>query len=331
MNSMKIAAGISFLMSGLCIATALAQPNETPQNFVVPQLDVAPQANARPRRVRPAQPAGQITQDLTDFVDVINGKGFFPIAQKWIYGAKVGYFGANEWAREVEENRAGVSIKINDITLEKIAPEEASVVVTYFFDVPADFGDKNMKAILRQERKENLQLKLGANPTFGNEKIWQIVPPIEPLQNFGAADLNNIWATLSFFLSQKQPLDTSEAKAKRSINNLKQLALGVLMFVQDFNARFAFAPQYVQEAIFPYTKNKEIFFVPNTKENYTFNDNLSDKSLAQLASPAQTVLFYEGENEKPVFRYDGKAAVGFADGSVKLITPEEAAKLIWKP
>ena len=51
----------------------------------------------------------------------------------------------------------------------------------------------------------------------------------------------------------------------------------------------------------------------------------------EMQNTAQTVMFYEGQNETPIFRYDGRAAICFADGHVTLVTPDEAKSLIWKP
>ena len=71
--------------------------------------------------------------------------------------------------------------------------------------------------------------------------------------------------------------------------------------------------------------------MPDTNEIYVFNANLSGLSTDQVKTPARTVMFYEGQNEKPIFRYDGKAAIGFADGHTALVSPDEGQKLIWKP
>ena len=42
-------------------------------------------------------------------------------------------------------------------------------------------------------------------------------------------------------------------------------------------------------------------------------------------------MIYEGANGKLVFRHDGKACIGFADGHAKLVTAEGAKKLRWTP
>ena len=99
----------------------------------------------------------------------------------------------------------------------------------------------------------------------------------------------------------------------------------------DYDEVYAFEPRYLIEAITPYVGDPTVFQVPDTNEIYTFNANLSGKNLTVVKDFARTVLFYEGQNEKPIFRYDGKAAIGFADGHAELVTPEEAQKLIWRP
>ena len=271
-----------------------------------------------------------------DFAALVNDGKVFPTGQKYVHGARIGFFGANHRLPTAENSP--FKLEVENIAVDKIDGESATATVTYSFALPDDFGAAPIKALLQRERNETLQLKLGASPFFGQEKLWQIVPPAElpqkPELKEGAVDiedLNRWWTHLSFVLAQKQPVDAADLKAKRSMSHLKQLALGVIQFVQDYNERYAFAPEYLEEAVLPYTKNKELFFVPNTRELYTFNANLSDKSLAQINEVAQTVLFYEGENENPTFRYDGKAAIAFVDGHVALVSPEEAQKLIWEP
>ena len=322
-KSMKISnfgSGIAFLSLACGVSTTFAQPDAAPRGMV---------DKPKPPRVRPTEPGQQITQDLLDFVEVFNAGPIYPAGQKWIYGARIGFFGANEWAREndpLDLRRAGVKLKIDDISVDKIEGESATVSITHSFTAPAD-SPKDYKEFLMRERVEKVPFKLGAlSPN--QEKIWQIVPP-------EADDLpdakDDFWANLSFVLAQKTNRKGYSAKAKRSMRQLKMLGLGVIQLVQDYDERYAFAPEYMQEALLPYLRDRELFFLPDSKELYAFNENLSDKSVAQVGEPARTVMFYEGADEKPTFRYDGKAAIGFADGHVALVSPDEAAKLIWKP
>jgi prepilin-type processing-associated H-X9-DG protein len=123
------------------------------------------------------------------------------------------------------------------------------------------------------------------------------------------------------------------------------MSVGMQMLVQDYDNQFALAPEHLQEALMPYLKDRSLFYVPGSDEPYTFNANLSerysmmetdgitmvDPPRAFIKNTDKTVMFYEGHNERPIFRYDGKAAMAFADGHVALVSPEEAKTLIWKP
>lgn len=312
------------LALGVCASTAWAQPNEAPTTVV----------NPPPRRVRPVEPGAQITQDLTEFVAVLNGDAIFPDGLRFISGARVGYFGANDWARDVQRLRDVFRFEIDNISVDKIEGETATAtVITHFKtvdNIPNNAEAKRRAALLAEEKTETLTLKLG---TFsrGRQKIWQIVPPAEePAAPQPNGEGGYGLGQAAYFLAQKQALD-AQLRAKPSLSNLKQLGLGVLQFVQDWDERFGFAPEYAREALMPYVKLEQVFLVPGSREPYSFNGHLSDKVLAEINEVAKTVLFYEGTDEKPIFRYDGKAAIGFVDGHVALVSPEEAKNLIWKP
>lgn len=120
------------------------------------------------------------------------------------------------------------------------------------------------------------------------------------------------------------------------MSNVKQLMLGMLQFAQDYDEKFAFTPVNFQEKLQPYTKSRKIFLAPTLDEDepfaYTLNPEIAGKNLALFAEPARTVAIYEADKDgKLLARFDGRAVIGFVDGHVKLSTPEEAEKLIWKP
>ena len=81
-------------------------------------------------------------------------------------------------------------------------------------------------------------------------------------------------------------------------------------------------------------RNEEILICPAHPDEaigYAFNAKLQNVTMAQIQAPAETVLFYEGQNEKLDFRHGNRTAVAFADGHVKLVSTEEAKKLRWNP
>lgn len=116
-----------------------------------------------------------------------------------------------------------------------------------------------------------------------------------------------------------------------SAMRLKQLGLGVMQLSQDYDEKINFGPNDFQQKLQPYLKNTSVFRSPLTGRPYVMNPALSGMSLAQIAAPAQTVLFYEGSNGRPFFSPEGTAAILFMDGHVGYVSPEQAAHLIWMP
>ncbi|RYG68359.1 hypothetical protein EON80_11820 [bacterium] len=318
-------------------SSALAQPYEPPPKRVAPpQAPIPPVMLPRvTRQPRPAEAAAQIRQDIQEFVAAFNGIGrtnFF-VMQRWVYGARIGFFGANAWWSEFTKT-SPLTLEIDKLDLGAIEGESASATLTYHFQVPPETkGD--VAAELKKPLTEVLTLRLGPDPTTATEKVWQIVPPAtEEAAHEAAYKAQQFLSFVAYYLAQNGPMKLSRmplTKADLSMNRMKQLSLGVLMFAQDFDERYAFAPEYLHDAIFPYVKNEDLFLIPGGQDTYTFNPQLSDKKLTDLKELISTVMFYEGENEQPLFRYNGKATIAFADGHVKLVSPEEAKTLKWKP
>ncbi len=116
-----------------------------------------------------------------------------------------------------------------------------------------------------------------------------------------------------------------------SAMRLKQLGLGVMQLSQDYDEKINFGPNDFQQKLQPYLKNTSVFRSPLTGRPYVMNPALSGMSLAQIAAPAQTVLFYEGSNGRLFFSPEGTAAILFMDGHVGYVSPAQAANLIWAP
>jgi prepilin-type processing-associated H-X9-DG protein len=111
-----------------------------------------------------------------------------------------------------------------------------------------------------------------------------------------------------------------KAQETSSVSNLKQVALGTLMYVQDWDERLPPMRDAatMKKAVMPYVKNEAIFKDPRTGEPYRVNPAASRKSLAQVAAPEQFVLFYESTPS-----HDNKRAVAYLDGHVKRLDPAE--------
>lgn len=360
----------SALAATLCVVPAMAQPETTgvqmfpaPKNFPAPgNIDAPPgvlEDGALPPRKskRPTDLAAQIKQDLQDFAHEFNPREFpedpeTPIdsiaAQEdelarlkyngpyRVFGAREGFFGYTEWLRSIDPVFAHTKLVVNAVEAPITKGDILTAKVKYAFKIPNYVeAEPKTREGWERERQEVVQFKSAPSLFFADEILWQIVPPEAPpsplTTNFENPQNSDFWNTVAYHLSQKQLPSQPGSVAERSIHNLKELGLGAIQFSEDYKGRFAFVRHYLIEALTQYTINPNVFQVPETNEIYTFNEKLSDANTNKIRFSTQTVLFYEGQNEKPIFRHDGKAAICFADGHVALVTPDEAQKLIWKP
>jgi prepilin-type processing-associated H-X9-DG protein len=120
----------------------------------------------------------------------------------------------------------------------------------------------------------------------------------------------------------------SEQDTVGSMNNLRQIGLGMMQYMQDYDAQFPpmrsaqsqaeitaptpGKPITVQQALQPYVRSTKIFSHPRTRELYVPNIAVSGVSESSLESSAQTVAFWE-KSPAP----DGRRAVLYLDGHVK--------------
>jgi len=109
-----------------------------------------------------------------------------------------------------------------------------------------------------------------------------------------------------------------KARQASCLSNVKQLGLGILMYVQDYDERMpVFAPGWGVnpsppgtgcdwwEGIYPYVKNYQIYVCPDRDEwgpfnywgrtfqvfpSYGFNGNLRGLKLARINAPAQCLM-----------------------------------------
>ena len=117
-------------------------------------------------------------------------------------------------------------------------------------------------------------------------------------------------------------------------SNVKQIELGLIQYTQNHNDKYPPSAAGYKAAVFPYLKSEPIFHCPDDtggNMDYSMNTKLQGVSLEKLADPSQVVAIYEGTGQTLVFRHEGKAIVGFADGHVKALTSAQAQNLRWKP
>jgi prepilin-type processing-associated H-X9-DG protein len=102
-------------------------------------------------------------------------------------------------------------------------------------------------------------------------------------------------------------------------SNLKQFGLGMMMYVQDYDERFP--PMKLnlqaQNRVYPYVKNRNVYSCPETGTAYLTNPALNYVYLAQVPSPASTMMLRDAQ---PQTTDSGKPGwnVAYADGHVKL-------------
>jgi hypothetical protein len=78
-------------------------------------------------------------------------------------------------------------------------------------------------------------------------------------------------------------------------SNLKQLALGMRMYAQDYDERMPPAGGW-QPGVYPYTKTTSILTCParpKVTPGYAFNQLLDGRPLKKIAAPALTSMLFE--------------------------------------
>lgn len=256
-----------------------------------------------------------------------------------VVGARVGHFGPDEWnrlLRDLPVFRDLRALKVQGVRVENQTEDEATVVLNLGED--GLIGDPDTFSF--QLRREN-----GGAPNLPNPpKVWRIVPPAvdevlaEPLAKTPSLQLAAVMALrdprVLAAIQQQSGLKQTSLQA-RGLTQLRQLGLGALQLVQDYDLYYAFDDAARERAILPYIRDTSLFVVAGTtNEKWHFNDFLSALSMAQVKEPARTVLFYDGEapaSDKLNFRFDDKTLIGFADGHCKALSKDELQYLVWKP
>jgi hypothetical protein len=125
-----------------------------------------------------------------------------------------------------------------------------------------------------------------------------------------------------------QPGQPNPAAAiTRTLSNAKQVAVGMMLYSNDYDDLFPHAQStaQAQEEVYPYLKNASLWKSDNPNGGrLLYNTTLSGVSQTQLPFPAETLLIWD-EMPWP----DGRRVVAYADGHAKIVTADEWNSRLW--
>ncbi len=119
----------------------------------------------------------------------------------------------------------------------------------------------------------------------------------------------------------EEPQAKTAAQKTLALSNMKQVGLGMLLYVGDYDDVFPYVQgsAAARALIVPYTKNAAVFQTGNPSGGeILFNLALAGSNSSEVANPAETVMFYE-RNPWPT----GERMVAFADGHAKAVPAED--------
>jgi hypothetical protein len=166
---------------------------------------------------------------------------------------------------------------------------------------------------------------------------WKIVPP--PPGSAPPGEPGPL-ITMARMIAAGSPGPAAMARTQDTVRrstctaNLKQVAAALRMFLQDYRDTFDLRAEELKSKLQVYSKSEMVFRCPEDAPEapgYAFNPALEGLQQSAVRSPELTVMVYEGAGGVLDFRHDGKAAVGFVNGEVKLVDQTEAAGLMWQP
>jgi prepilin-type processing-associated H-X9-DG protein len=198
------------------------------------------------------------------------------------------------------------------------------------------------------ERRDMTQ-EIGAQNVFVQRRAgkWKLVPPARIASTEPETSLSRY---ISLFAMTREVEQTMRAEAYEAvcISNMRQLGLGVfqMSFIANQPLRLKGSLKKNLEAHIrsggdsgnsvTAARVEPLFHCPADKSDagsYSFNRNLegmTQQDVDRLANPRRTVLLYEGKNGRLDFRHNGRATVGFTDGSARLVDRQQAKSLRWK-
>ncbi|MGD8239006.1 MAG: hypothetical protein PVH68_10670, partial [Armatimonadota bacterium] len=134
------------------------------------------------------------------------------------------------------------------------------------------------------------------------------------------------------------------AKAKAQVTscqgNVKQLCMVAHKYAND--AGQMLPTEQWQDQLHPYLKNRAIYACPDAPGeavSYAINEAVIGARMADVKRPSETVLFFESDQAQELPfggpdavtgapRHGGRVVVGFVDGHVKQVLPEQLRALL---
>ncbi|MHB9134670.1 MAG: DUF3352 domain-containing protein [Armatimonadota bacterium] len=190
------------------------------------------------------------------------------------------------------------------------------------------FGDFSFLPGLMKSMGMNPEMLAQFAPLTGGLGQWAMVMKID---EDGGAVRSHITGGLPVFATTAAVLFPVFAKARdkarttASVNNLRQLAIALNMYVQDNKERLPVmktAADIKTQLLTAYGMD-QILTSPRTHEPYTPNPSMSGKWLGEFQYPVAMIIFYENTPGS-----DGSRCAAFLDGHVEVISADdwEAAK-----
>lgn len=176
------------------------------------------------------------------------------------------------------------------------------------------------------------EMGVGANsPTFQEDEVhlhrtngdWKIVD---------GKGKNSLFSQLGQIARDPSKMQQSRDAAQRTVilSNLKQIALGIMMYLNDHDDRFSIKQATLKASLNPYIKSDKVWVGPDGKPlDVRLNPALVGKAMSSVPEPANCVLLTIGPKENLRYFQD-RTVVAYVDGHVKLVSRGAVASLKWK-
>jgi len=178
------------------------------------------------------------------------------------------------------------------------------------------------KALQQQVQKAAENLK--QNRVFA-PLVEMLLPKIEGDRLVSALDSRQIDTLARDVLGPMLASARQSAMRAKSMSNLRQLCLGVIMYAEEHKGEL---PDNLDQVIDPYVKDRTVLvnpLQPDRKVGYVYVKPAAKINL--IKKPSEQAMLYEAYDQWPA---EG-LAVGFADGHVQIVKDEPSFKRMLKP